>query len=56
MPITRSLFQACVAVSGALACTAALAVGKFMYLDGAVTVRDAGGISRGAARGERVVL
>lgn len=56
MPTTRSLLQACVAVSGALACTAALAVGKFMYLDGAVTVRDAGGVGRAAARGERVSL
>lgn len=56
MHTTRALLQACIALSGILACTAALAVGKFMYLDGAVTVRDAGGVSRTAARGERVAL
>lgn len=56
MPIARPLLQACVAVAGALACSAAFAVGKFMYLDGAVSVRDAAGISRAAARGQRVDL
>src|SRR4051812_11136270 len=32
----------------------ALAVGKFVYVDGAVNVRDPAGVVRPAARGERV--